>query len=142
MKDLSTLEYLYVFRCCSASSETHSCFAVSATVSEHSCRRANARKGGGTFARRHLGTGDRERERHECGGNGEIYTNCNFKPCKCGESCSRANSCGVGWQMESLSHRGRQTSKGPAGFDRTAGIRVCERARHWRSTSSSCCSCT
>jgi hypothetical protein len=30
MKDLSTLEYLYVFRCCSASSETHSFRAVSA----------------------------------------------------------------------------------------------------------------
>lgn len=33
MKDLSTLEYLYVRRCCRASSETHSCFFVSADVS-------------------------------------------------------------------------------------------------------------
>ena len=73
MKDLSTLEYLYVFRCCSASSETHSCFAVSVIVSKQLCCRADARKGVRTFARRHLGAGDGERKRHECGGGGEIY---------------------------------------------------------------------
>jgi hypothetical protein len=76
MKDLSTLEYLYVFRCWSASSETHSCFAVSAIVSKQLYWRADARKGGRTFARRHLGAGDGGRKRHECGGDGEIYVLC------------------------------------------------------------------
>jgi hypothetical protein len=35
----------------------------------------NARKGCRTSARRHLGAGDREGERHEYGGDGEIYMN-------------------------------------------------------------------
>jgi hypothetical protein len=73
MKDLSTLEYLYVFRCWSASSETHSCFAVSGFVSKQLYWRADARKGGRTFARRHLGAGDGGRKRHVCGRDGEIY---------------------------------------------------------------------
>jgi polyferredoxin len=34
MSDLSTLEYLYDLRCCRASSETHSCAAVSVRAIE------------------------------------------------------------------------------------------------------------
>jgi len=84
MKDLSTLEYLYVFKCWSASSETHSCFAVSAIVSKQLCWRTDARKGGRTFARRHLGAGDGWRKRHECGGT-EKYIFRAFRPCRCGD---------------------------------------------------------
>jgi hypothetical protein len=53
MKDLSTLEYLYVRRCCSASSEMHSCLAVSVQLIvvsyDASAQGGRAR----TFARRH-----------------------------------------------------------------------------------------
>lgn len=70
MKDLSTLEYLYECKCCNASSETHSCFAVSAEqlVNEHSrffgsiatrSDQVGVQEGvRRTFARRHGGMGD------------------------------------------------------------------------------------
>jgi hypothetical protein len=68
MKDLSTLEYLYVLRCCSASSETHSCLAVSVhhpTMISIFPLSADTRHVVRTFAWRHDGLGDGCRQRHE-----------------------------------------------------------------------------
>lgn len=141
MKDLSTLEYLYVFRCWSASSETHSCFAVSAIVSKQLCWRADARKGGRTFARWHLGAGDGGRKRHEYGGAEKYICLCTFRPCRCGESCSRTNSCGVRADGTQQPSPRRQTSRGPAGSDRACrdhGLSWQERPASLAHTSRSC----
>lgn len=134
MKDLSTLEYLYVFRCWSASSETHSCFAVSAIVSKQFRWRANARKGGRTFARRHLGAGDGGRKRHECGGDGEIYKSVTSGHADAGNLA--AEPILAVWD-------GRWNHAAIAAMDvkllgdlpepiAPAGIKVCGRPRHWR----------
>lgn len=69
MKDLSTLEYLYDLRCCRASSDTHSCFAVSAFLVYQQLFGETRNAWSRTFARRHGGgLGDRRWERHGCKG--------------------------------------------------------------------------